>query len=53
MKMESQRNTLFSLFTISVIMFSVGLNELHAQYSIKWMNVGNFHSCYSTGMALR
>ena len=53
MKMEPYRKTLFSLLTISVIMFSVGLNELNAQYSIKWMNVGNFHSCYSTGMALR
>jgi len=44
MKIEKYRKHCFSAFAVFVLILSTGLNELSAQYSIKWLNVGNFHS---------
>jgi len=53
MKIEKYRKHCFSAFAVFVLILSTGLNELSAQYSIKWLNIGNFHSPYSEGMVNR
>jgi hypothetical protein len=53
MKIEKYRKHYFSAFAVFVLILSTGLNELSAQYSIKWLNVGNFHSPYSEGLVSR
>jgi len=53
MKIEKYRKHCFSAFAVFVLILSTGLNELSAQYSIKWLNIGNFHSPYSEGLVNR
>ena len=53
MKIKKYRKHCFSAFAVFVLILSTGLNELSAQYSIKWLNVGNFHSPYSEGLVNR
>ena len=53
MKIEKYRKHYFSAFAVFVLVLSTGLNELSAQYSIKWLNVGSFHSSYSEGLVNR
>ncbi|HIM27072.1 MAG TPA: hypothetical protein EYI98_03580, partial [Candidatus Marinimicrobia bacterium] len=53
MKIENYRKLYFSAFAVFVLVLSTGLNELSAQYSIKWLNVGSFHSSYSEGLVNR
>ena len=52
MKIDNYRKHYFPAFAAFVLVLSTGLNELSAQYSIKWLNVGNFHSPYSEGLSL-
>jgi len=53
MKIKNYRKHYFSAFAVFVLVLSTGLNELSAQYSIKWLNVGSFHSSYSEGLVNR
>lgn len=53
MKIEKYRKYYFSAFAVFVLVLSTGLNELSAQYSIKWLNVGSFQSSYSEGLVNR
>ena len=53
MKIEKYRKHYFSAFSVFVLVLSTGLNELSAQYSIKWLNVGSFQSSYSEGLVNR
>ncbi len=53
MKIEKYRKHYFSAFAVFVLVLSTGLNELSAQYSIKWLNVGSFQSSYSEGLVNR
>jgi hypothetical protein len=53
MKIENYRKHYFSAFAVFVLVLSTGLNELSAQYSIKWLNVGSFQSSYSEGLVNR
>ncbi|SVC29628.1 uncharacterized protein METZ01_LOCUS282482, partial [marine metagenome] len=53
MKIEKYRKHCFSAFAVFVLVLSTGLNELSAQYSIKWLNVGSFQSSYSEGLVNR
>ena len=53
MKIEKYRKHYFSTFAVFVLVLSTGLNELSAQYSIKWLNVGSFQSSYSEGLVNR
>ena len=53
MKIEKYRKHYFSAFAVFVLILSTGLNELSAQYSIKWLNVGSFQSPYSEGLVNR
>ena len=52
MNMKYKKHS-FSAFAIVVLLLATGLNELSAQYSIKWLNVGSFHSPYSEGLVNR
>ena len=53
MKIKNYRKHYFSAFAVFVLVLSTGLNELSAQYSIKWLNVGSFQSSYSEGLVNR
>jgi len=53
MKIEKYKKHYFSAFSVFVLVLSTGLNELSAQYSIKWLNVGSFQSSYSEGLVNR
>ena len=53
MKIKKYRKHYISAFSIFVLVLSTGLNELSAQYSIKWLNVGSFQSSYSEGLVNR
>ena len=53
MNMNKYKKHSLSAFAIVVLLLSTGLDELSAQYSIKWLNVGSFHSPYSEGLVNR
>ena len=53
MKVDTYRTHIFTVSAFLLILLMGVFNDVNAQYTIKWLNVGTFHNSYSEGLINR